>query len=384
MPWQYKEGRRWLGSDEETCRALEKLYQSNPTGQEVPATFFGRPYTVNFVDMYQVNLSTGFQRPLRRGELDLAPLKLERQTSLDDTEKKELKQNQDYLNLYAEVVKSSESKDGFVRGAEIYRKVFAQVQSDKSVKHAPASSVKVHQHSTCQVCYADFDKETPPAVMSLCRHASTCYSCLGQYLSLKIKEEDVMPWVTCPEETCRVHIHCDDLLKYLQTKEAAAFLLAHMSKILSQSGMFTKCKRDGCKYGFLTPTNFKPATLSCECGTEQLVERPKVDLGPEITKLIAEGKMRDCPKCGYYQMKDYGMCNVMGCGKCGIFWNWRSKETARTYNDLKEMSRMYGTMWEPGELAFQQRLEAKDPKAFAALLAKNGIQYDPNFTRGAD
>jgi len=94
MPWQYKEGRRWMGSDEQTCRKLEMLYQANPTGKEVSATFFGRPYIVNFVDMYQTNLSTGFRRPLRRGELeDLAPLKLERQTSLDENEKKEFKHN---------------------------------------------------------------------------------------------------------------------------------------------------------------------------------------------------------------------------------------------------------------------------------------------------
>ena len=41
-----------------------------------------------------------------------------------------------------------------------------------------------------------------------------------------------------------------------------------------------------------------------------------------------------------------------------------------------------GTLWEPGELAFQQDLQRKDPKAFKALLERNGMEYNPNYVRG--
>ena len=41
-----------------------------------------------------------------------------------------------------------------------------------------------------------------------------------------------------------------------------------------------------------------------------------------------------------------------------------------------------GTLWMPGELAFQQNLQQKDPKAFKALLERNGMEYNPNYQRG--
>jgi hypothetical protein len=35
-----------------------------------------------------------------------------------------------------------------------------------------------------------------------------------------------------------------------------------------------------------------------------------------------------------------------------------------------------------GELHYQQDLQRRDPKAFQALLERNGIKYDPNYIRG--
>lgn len=72
----------------------------------------------------------------------------------------------------------------------------------------------------------------------------------------------------------------------------------------------------------------------------------------------------------------------MECGRCGIFWNWETRVTARTSSELKEISRDDGSLWQPGELAYQQQLQRTDIEAFKALLARNGIQYDPNYVRG--
>ena len=43
---------------------------------------------------------------------------------------------------------------------------------------------------------------------------------------------------------------------------------------------------------------------------------------------------------------------------------------------------MAGTLWEPGELAYQQGLQRSDPGAFKALLERNGVEYNPNYVRG--
>jgi len=44
---------------------------------------------------------------------------------------------------------------------------------------------------------------------------------------------------------------------------------------------------------------------------------------------------------------------------------------------------MSSTLWETGELAYQQRLQRDNLPAFIELLARNGIAYDPNYVRGA-
>ncbi len=46
------------------------------------------------------------------------------------------------------------------------------------------------------------------------------------------------------------------------------------------------------------------------------------------------------------------------------------------------MARSHGTLWEPGELAFQQRLQRENLPEFIALLERNGVKYDPNYRRG--
>lgn len=86
--------------------------------------------------------------------------------------------------------------------------------------------------------------------------------------------------------------------------------------------------------------------------------------------------------CCLLQMKDKGMCNVMHCGKCGIYWNWKTRETGTSSSQLKNKARRNGTLWEPGELRYQQELQRNNLPEFKKLLERNGIKYDPNYVRG--
>lgn len=103
----------------------------------------------------------------------------------------------------------------------------------------------------------------------------------------------------------------------------------------------------------------------------------------ETQKWIEQGKVRLCPKCELPHMKDKGLCNVMKCGKCGVWWNWRTRETGPTEYELKQIARRNHTLWEPGELEYQQKLQKENLPEFIKLLAKNGIKYDPNYVRGS-
>ena len=81
-------------------------------------------------------------------------------------------------------------------------------------------------------------------------------------------------------------------------------------------------------------------------------------------------------------MKEKGICNIIHCVKCGIWWNWRNREQGYSERDMKQRARAQGTLWERGELDFQRRLEQENPEEFKALLERNGIRYDPNYRRG--
>lgn len=101
-----------------------------------------------------------------------------------------------------------------------------------------------------------------------------------------------------------------------------------------------------------------------------------------MAEMIAAGTLRSCPVCNAWQMKDFGMCNIMQCHACQIWWNWSSRDFGKNQAEMKDRARARGTMWEEGELAYQLRLQREDPEAFKALLARNGIEYKANYVRG--
>ena len=113
------------------------------------------------------------------------------------------------------------------------------------------------------------------------------------------------------------------------------------------------------------------------------MQRKQQEPDDEMKKMIAEGKLRECPKCRLLTMKEYGVCNVIDCQQCGIVWNWRTRETGRTSAELKRKARQKGTLWESGELDYQRTLQQTNKKAFIALLERNGVKYDPNYRRGS-
>lgn len=168
------------------------------------------------------------------------------------------------------------------------------------------------------------------------------------------------------------------------------FCIAYLSKLVVRFPEWTPCcgaddRGDPCPFGFLVDESLEGTTSACElCGLFQDVERQHeaAEEDEGLCKMLAEGTMRKCPKCDLITMKEFGVCNVIQCEKCSIWWNWRTRETGRNSRELKQKARMSGTLWEPGELDYQSTLERSDPEAFKTLLERNGVTYDPNYRRG--
>ena len=54
----------------------------------------------------------------------------------------------------------------------------------------------------------------------------------------------------------------------------------------------------------------------------------------------------------------------------------------RVNSHPEDFIRLISSSFLSGELRYQQELERSNPKAFRALLERNGIKYDPNYVRG--
>jgi len=234
----------------------------------------------------------------------------------------------------------------------------------------------------CTVCYSDFDEDTQAVSLTNCQHSSVCSDCFGQFLKVRIKDEEVLPWIPCPTPDCGLPVHPKDLTSStVSTLELYLFSCSLMRKTLARNKNWVNCSTDKCEFGFLLRGKETKMQAKCPvCHKSQTVA--KVDPDADVQKMIAEGVIRKCPKCEHPALKDFGMCNIMECGKCGIWWNWRTRETGKTSRELKDRARARGTLWEPGELVYQQRLQQTDPAKFRELLEKNGIKYDPSYMRG--
>jgi hypothetical protein len=72
----------------------------------------------------------------------------------------------------------------------------------------------------------------------------------------------------------------------------------------------------------------------------------------DFKKMIKSGQLRECPTCRHLTLKEKGLCNIIECAKCGIWWNWKTREQGHNGQDMKQRARMNGTLWEPGNKTY--------------------------------
>lgn len=214
-------------------------------------------------------------------------------------------------------------------------------------KQAPDPTTEIPEQKEsfdmCQVCFAD----SPDAKMITCGHQNCCNDCLLQHMRVKIKDDDVIPWICCPFPDCRAKIHPNHF-KALQADQVVEFCRIQVCKALQRNSMWVNCQTARCHYGFLIEDDEKHKGVKCDlCGKRQTVCRA-ADQDDSIKELIKSGDIRKCPKCSELTMKDKGLCNVLNCGKCDIWWNWRTRQTGNSQREMKQAARHNGTLWEPG------------------------------------
>jgi len=225
----------------------------------------------------------------------------------------------------------------------------------------------------CQICWE------AKAVKLDCGCKMSCKPCLSSWMKSKVQSKDVYPWILCPSQKCMKPLKPKLLLSLMDVCSLANFVKEYLKISLIRSRNWALCANSKCSFGLINLLDVNKKTqIKCHyCGTKQAAVVDK-----DIMKLYRTGAMRDCPVCKFPHMRDKGMCNIMQCGQCQIWWNWKSYDCGDSMAVLKLKARNDKTLWEPGELEYQRMLERTKPEEFRSLLEKNGIKYNPNYKRG--
>mmetsp|Transcript_63296 Transcript_63296/g.173995 ORF Transcript_63296/g.173995 Transcript_63296/m.173995 type:complete len:120 (+) Transcript_63296:232-591(+) len=106
--------------------------------------------------------------------------------------------------------------------------------------------------------------------------------------------------------------------------DVAAMAFEQLAKNLVRLPDWSPCTQtSGCTGGVLVNSANENQRVKClGCGVKMVAKRKKEEQDPEIAEMIRERKIRPCPKCHNMTMKEYGICNVINCDQCGIWWNW--------------------------------------------------------------
>ena len=157
-------------------------------------------------------------------------------------------------------------------------------------------------------------------MMLTSRHGMICQDCLGMYAKSRLDDELVIPWIPCASEDCPIAIDYRDILDcQMDVKLLLNICRVIAKKRLSRYDNWVCCAGEDCRFGFLFEEEDEGKDRECEvCSYSHKIEKPENKMDDEFEKMVREGKLRPCPVCEQYAMKDFGMCNVMHCHKCKL------------------------------------------------------------------
>ncbi|CAF1325124.1 unnamed protein product, partial [Adineta ricciae] len=279
---------------------------------------------------------------------------------------------QPYFNRYILLMKDQQKKQQTLKVENLHQYI---IELFNSLEYKNNQSKGQLTFTTCQIC---LDENLPMVTMKSCGHCVLCADDFNQYLRSRIHAGDILPWIPCPAESCSVPCHADNIVRDAQLtySDLLIFLTEFMFKKLCRNPNFITCTNCQ-KGGFIQLGPPKKETVTCQiCNKQQTIEKGSGgDLDTGFQQMIQSGQIRECPTCRHLTLKEKGLCNIIECAKCGIWWNWNTREQGHNGSDLKQRARINGTLWEPGELRYQRDLERNNPEEFKALLERNDKMY---------
>jgi hypothetical protein len=102
-----------------------------------------------------------------------------------------------------------------------------------------------------------------------------CSKDFHDYLSIRIRDGDLIPWIACPADDCSIPCHPHNITDDggLTSAELLRFICVYMLKMLSRNENFISCSQ--ClKGGFLQLGPSRKEQVQCPfCQTNQQIEK---------------------------------------------------------------------------------------------------------------
>jgi hypothetical protein len=102
-----------------------------------------------------------------------------------------------------------------------------------------------------------------------------CANDFNRYLSVRVHDGDILPWIPCPAESCSVPCHAENITQdgRLTHSQLLSFVTTYMLKKLSRNENFITCIQCE-KGGFLQIGTPKKQQVTCPiCNEKQTIEK---------------------------------------------------------------------------------------------------------------
>ena len=285
--------------------------------------------------------------------------------------------------------------DGFCKDKEMRRIIYDLFQKYYRTKYQvdTVDQSRLKHSDKCFGCLESFGGTVAPAHLSpeAGGNSAICLVCLQEHIKCKINEGEVTPWIRSPcYNFTNQPLTPGNVLLLLDATPSPNHRSEHRKLIhnfikvycrqIAQQHLkedFLVCTE--CEFGLCKSQN--PTIQHCpNCS----VELPTIVIDDTMQKMLDNGSMRKSSCCGQLHHKQYGVCNVIQCQGCNMYFNWNSNDFGKDSKELKQKARDANTLWQPGEQEYQANLRATDEQAFIELLKSNGVDYDPNYVPGQD
>ena len=224
-------------------------------------------------------------------------------------------------------------------GKELFTNIFEHENLDKSVCEMKKYNIDTDLKANCESC-TDIINDNNRVLLNC--HGNVCYNCFKQWITIKIKDNDIMNGIKCPGSECPyiipLYIYFDKKLN-MTLDLLYQFCIHYCGNQLKRNENFVFCQNTKkCQFGFLLKWTDNEIDRKCEY-CQYLNKKIKRKDAGKLTGYFADmeqsGEVKRCPVCKHPHMKDYGLCNVLKCGNCMIWWNWKTYEYDKSQKALK-------------------------------------------------